>query len=438
MSGDDYPYDGERRAAVLVREAGQFAAATRAPYGIDDIITENRRREATEPAGRRRSVALAVLVAVLLAGAVILPLALRATAGHATRLPGAARRSSSPFAGSGMALLVWPGSQCCRSGNTAYVDNLSSGLVTERRLPPMGGGDFPYLLERLDRWLVFNGESSDPGVLAISEGLTTRPRVLGNATWFVPAASAGEVLLVYGAAGEHSAIQPVSVSNGAFGRRVTVPTGALVIEGTTEGIALVTASDELELWRPHAVPRRITHLAQGAQDLVAASAGRIAYDSGCTPREATAGSLAAAPVGYLSCTSLHVLDVATGVIGSYQAPRGSLGWEPSGFIGITKSQFAPGAPDVAASAAVGSLHEGGTRVFIVDLRTRSVTEVPSSNAVLGSVTEWSETGAWLFYQGADGGIWAYETADRRSVRLAVPKGAGVFGLVVLSDASAPR
>jgi hypothetical protein len=283
-------------------------------------------------------------------------------------------------------------------GTTVFVVDLVSGRRTIKRIPGIAPGDFPVSLLPLGHMLVYN---ADKGVSAVADDLRGRPRLLGRATYFVPDASSGRVLLIQQ---DRATEAPRSVRRVGFGRPTkTTPVRlpaetAGVVEGTRRGLLLVSRSGRLELWRAGRLPRplgAVGGLLEGAG--VAADAQLVVYASGCRIESATSGFVQA-PVGYEACARLRIVDIVTGARRTVPAPAGTLGWVPRGFG--AEQAIAPGDRLLVAEAGVPPSSHGQIRLFVVRLGRRSrVTAVPSSSAQLYAGTAWSTDGSRLLYQG---------------------------------------
>ncbi len=316
---------------------------------------------------------------------------------------------ASPFQGSSetgaSTLLLWPAGPPefgalpgGGPGTTVVVDEPGSGRHSIGRIPGIAPGDFPVPLLRVGRRLVYNANS---GVSAIPDSLRGTPRLLGHATFFVPAATSDQVWLVQAnqSRGAPALVRAVSVSSGRLGTTLRLPSGtAGVVEGTRAGLLLVARAGWLELWRPGRSPRRLGQLGGSLEGAgVAADAQLVVYTSECRNESATSG-FSRLPVGYDACARLNVVDVVSGARFSVPAPAGMLGSVPRGFG--SELAIAPRDHLLAAEAAVAPGAKGEIRVFVLRLgRRATVTPVPSSTARLYAGTAWSRDGSQLFYQG---------------------------------------
>jgi hypothetical protein len=350
-------------------------------------------------------VGIAALAVVLFLGGDVLA---RATAAPTARLA----------AGGQTTLFLWPAGApefdypSGGSGRTVLVADLGIGRHSVHELPGIAPGDFPVPLLAVGDQLVYNG---DRGVSVVASTLRGGVRLLGRATYFVPAARADQVLLVRDArpAGKAIRIQPVSVSSGHRGRGVALPRGAGIVQGTAAGLLLISRSGDLELWRPGRTARILDHLGTMRADAGFASTARlVAYGAGCRIEEATSG-FPRTPVGYDVCRTLRVIDLVTGKRVSYPAPSGTVGWVPNGF-GLNGG-FAASTGALAAEAAVPPAGKGRIRLFVVPSfgGGRASIPVPSSTAPLYARTAWSPDGSWLLYQGPRQRLRIYQTATRR-------------------------
>jgi hypothetical protein len=328
--------------------------------------------------------------------------------------------TAAPFEGLGITgastLLLWPAGPPefgalpgGGPGTTVVVVDLGSGRRSIGRIPGIAPGDFPVPLLPVGRQLVYNANG---GVSAIPDSLRGTPRLLGHATFFVPAATSDQVWLVNENRSKSAPalVRSVSVSRGRLGPALRLPYGtAGVVEGTRAGLLLVARTGWLELWRPGALPRRLARLGGSLEGAgVAADARLVIYTSGCRNESATSG-FPRLPVGYEACARLNVVDVVTDARLSVPAPAGTLGWVPRGFG--PELAIAPGDHLLAAEAAVAPAAKGKVRVFVLRLgRIATVMPVPSSIARLYAGTAWSLDGSRLFYQGPGQHLHALEVA----------------------------
>jgi hypothetical protein len=310
--------------------------------------------------------------------------------------------------------------------NTVYVDNLSTGKVVLHRFPAMAGGDFPYVLEPVGRWLVYNGAADDPGVSAIFSDLKGSTRVLGNATFFVPSAVSNQIWLVDRAPSTFGgSVRSLSVGTDRFGPMIRLPKDAGLVEGTVRGLLLVSKDDDLDLWRPGSAPSQIAHMAGGVDVLFAANARVVAYGTGCKNEEANS-------IGYSLCTGLRAIDLGTGTRYWFPAPPHTLGWEPYAFA--SHDALSPGDTMLAAFARIAPARSAEGRLFVLALGKPSapVLAVPSSTPASGALTAWSIAGSWLLYQGSGAGLRAFQVTTGYSLPLNVHIGQnGVMSLVTI-------
>jgi hypothetical protein len=107
--------------------------------------------------------------------------------------------------------------------------------------------------------------------------------------------------------------------------------------------------------------------------------------------------------------------VVTGRLFSFRAPAGTAGWVPGGHA------IAPGGRTIAAYAATRPLGKGRDRLYVMRLADASrPVAVPSSAATLGANTAWSADSSWLFYQGPDKHLWAYQVSSRKTRASSTP------------------
>jgi hypothetical protein len=388
--------------------------ATAPEQEVEALIKEARARQ------RRRHRAIAL---ILLAGTALGALAI--TSGLGAR---GSKRSvrSAPISvpvlrGAGTTLLMWPAGAANfgdlpggGSGTIARLDDVGTGDVSLRRIPGIAGGSFSYAMMPVGRWLVYN---SDSGVSVIGDTLAGNPRVLGNASWFAPAAAKDSVLLVHvDSSVKPRSVRTASVATGALGRVIVLPKGTQeVIEGTDRGLLLVLAN-HLDLWLPGHRPTRLGYLMRTTA--IAVSARLLVYGSSCRSELATTG-FPNGPVGYYACATLRVLDVVTGKRSSFPAPHGTLGWVPGESQSALQTAVAPGNTIIAAQAVISPARTGLTRLFVMHLGRNSARPiaVPLSTAREGANTAWSIDGSWLLYEGPGNRLHAFRPTTGRSQTL---------------------
>jgi hypothetical protein len=379
------------------------------------LIREARRRQ------RRRQLAVGLTVVAVLASA------LGAFAGlhGASRLPAprppAARPRPKPAASQAAGpqapgpiprsadstVLMWPVGPGQAPG--IYVDNLRTGHLRQVFTPSVDPGEFQPVMPT-GRWLVY---VRNYRVSAVAADLSGKPRVLGQTLPFAPAAAPGHVWLEHGLFPIRPGpvrVQSVSIAGGRRGPLITLPAKTQLIAGTDAGLLLSARyGTALQLWNPGATPVMLPH-SRSAQS-VAVSPRLVAYDTGCR-NETTAQDLSYdGGYGYSACRKLRVFDVITGTLRSFAAPLGTGGWVPShGGDFWSVSAIARSGSVLAAEAVVPPDRRGVARVFVLHLtgRPRPPVAVPSSAAFLLSVTAWSDSGSWLFYQGPGQHMWAYQ------------------------------
>jgi hypothetical protein len=391
------------------------ALAPGAGVEAEALIKEARRRQ------RRRQLVVGLAALTVLAGALggFADLHGASQRRPASRPRPAARHDArpqvpGPIPGSvDTTVLMWPvGDPAFDSagGPPAYLDDLSTGRLSQLQKPAISAGDYQPLLITVGRWLVYVGN----GATAIRDDLTGRPLVLGNTSFFAPSAAPDRVWLVYlpQRAGPDK-VRSVSVTGGPPGPAITLPTGAALIEGTDAGLLLTGKNGELQLWNRGAAGRTLPY-SPSASNGFAASPRLVAYGTSCADEE-TAGNAHYEPdSGYAACGMLRVFNVVTGRLVSVKAPPGTAGWVPNGF-GLV-SAIAPGDGMIAAYAARGPQGLGQTRLYLLRLagsRPRAAA-VPSSDAFLFARTGWSASGSWLLYQGPGTHLWAYQVTTGRT------------------------
>ena len=284
---------------------------------------------------------------------------------------------------------------------TIYLDNLRTGRLGWATPVVDPGENQPIML--VDDRIIYDTNS---GVFA-NDVLTGKTLLLGQPP-FAPAARRDQVWLQNGWSGR--VVWPVSVLGGRPGPRTVLPRGTQLIAGTDAGLLLqgedLTA---LWLWKAGTAPRRLPY-SRGAQAF-AVSPRRVAYDTGCAGEGTSPNLSYGGNYGYSACKTMRVFDVVTGRLRSFPAPPGTIGWVPS--HGGYWSASAMSTAMIAAKAVVAPASQGIAREFVLPVtgRDSGATAAPSSAAFLLSVTAWS--GQWLFYQGPDERMWAYQVTTRK-------------------------
>lgn len=384
----------------------------------DLVIREARRRQ------RRRRLVTGFVLAVVLAGA--FGVAAGLTSQGKAPVSRSRHRSSAPATRQqalpppiphsvGATVLLWP---VVAHGEyptfgphqwpPAYVDDLATGRLSRRHKLSFAGGDFRPYLVRVGHWLVYVGGG---GAVVIRDNLTGRPRVLGRTPFFAPAASPGHIWLErihgYLGPGERASVWQVSVRTGHRGPTIDLPRNSQLVAGTGAGLLLEVLRGHdfsLALWRPGGALRLLPYSPRSGAGLDASSR-LVAYGTGCRYHDTVRND------SYSACQMLRVFDVVTGRLLSFRAPPGTVGWLPLG-IGVTQA-IAPGGRLIAAYAA--TLSPGHGRLFVLRLGGTGgpPRAVPSSaaGATLSARTAWSADGSWLFYQGPDGHLWAYQVSS---------------------------
>lgn len=372
------------------------------------LIREAKRRQ------RRRRLAICaaiIVLAGLIASLASLPGSAKRHHHTAIRQPKPARRTTPrpPTPDTiprtvATTLLLWPAGSAVFSqhgGPPGYSDDLATDQLTQTSEPAVGAGDYQPLLVRTGNWIVYVGN----GATAMRASLTGRPRVIAANSFFVPAAQPGRVWL-WG-----STIRLASAAGGPLGRPIMLPLGSQPIAGTDAGLLLTTDSGLLELWQPGSPPRSLPGSADSGLALGFGVTPRlVAYGSRCTAVGISANAPNGANSGYDSCRTLRVLDVVTGQLASFPAPRGTSGWVPYQFD--TVDPVAPGNAMIAAEAELPSRYNDQGRLYVVSLtrphgRPRLV---PGSAGFVLSKVAWSVRGGWLFFQGPTGYLRAFQPA----------------------------
>lgn len=392
-------------------KASTVAPAPGSGTEAEALIKEARRRQ------RRRYAATGVALAAVLSAA-LGAVAGRPGASHppsaseprvpsATRHPGG-RQAPGPIPRTvDTTVLMWPVGPGQAPG--IYLDNLRTGHLRQAFTPSVDPGEFQPVMPT-GRWLVY---VRNYRVSAVAADLSGKPRVLGKALPFAPAAAAGHVWLEHGLLPIRPGpvrVQSVSIASGRRGPLITLPAKTQLIAGTDAGLLLSARyGTALQLWNPGATPVMLPH-SRSAQS-VAVSPRLVAYDTGCR-NETTAQDLSYdGGYGYSACRKLRVFDVVTGRLRSFAAPLGTGGWVPGhGGDFWSVSAIARSGSVLAAEAVVPPGRRGVARVFVLHLtgRPRPPVPVPSSAAFLLSVAAWSASGSWLFYQGPGQHMWAYQ------------------------------
>jgi hypothetical protein len=386
------------------------------------LIREARRRQ------RRRWLAAGVAMAAVLAGTAA---AIAGSRGDSRSRPPGQRARPTPaahavqlrrappgpiLADADTTVVTWPvGYPAFGSGFAppAFVDDLSTGLLSQRQIPGIIGCDCqPYAID-VGRRLVYVGSS---GTMAIDADLKGQPRVLGATGSFAPSAAPDHVWLVRfrgGYLGQAPvSVLSVSVAGGRPGPVITLPAGAVdLVDGTDAGLLLEFHRGldfGLALWNPGSAPVSLPYSPLWG-DGFEATARLVAYGTGCS-WHVTALDAPQSNTGYRACNQLRILNVETGSLSSFARPPGTAGWVPGGFN--TVSAISPGDQMIAAYVAVRPQGNGRVRLYVMRLgSTARARAVPSSSALLFARTAWSAKGSWLLYQGLGGRLWAYQVTS---------------------------
>lgn len=379
------------------------------PDEAEALIREARRRQ------RRRYLAVGAAI-IVLAGLIGTVTALTAPGSSPGRVTGSRRlpvrralpRPAVPGpipATVGTTLLLWPGGNTSCNCGGPYIDDLTSGRLSYASTPGISVGDYQPLAVRTGGWLVYVGN----GATAIRANLTGGSHVLSSTPFFVPAAQPGYVWLWPG-----RTIRLAAAAGGPPGPPITLPSGSEPIAGTDGGLLLSSGSGALELWQPGSAPRTLPVSTGGLADGFGVTARLVAYGADCS----YIGISMYAPSpgansAYPACRTLRVLNVVTGRLASFPAPRGTTGWVPYQFD--TVDPIAPGGAMIAAEAAVPSRYHDQGRLYVVSIgRPRGQPRVvPGSAGYVRSKVAWSVRGGWLFFQGPTGNLWAYQPASGR-------------------------
>ncbi|HUD77347.1 MAG TPA: hypothetical protein VMR00_05815 [Streptosporangiaceae bacterium] len=373
------------------------------------VIAQARRRQ-------RRRLTATVIALVLAAGCVAGVLAAvsgnQSPAGSATSGAGFGP-GPGPDAVSATVLMYpvrAPASAPLGTGLAAYVGNLSTGHLSERKLPGIINCNCGQpLVDAVGNWLVYVNDQNT--VSAVPAGLTGKARILGLTNMFMPAATPGQVWLEYQTNGP-TVVRSVPVAGGPAGPPVSLPLGTALIEGTAAGLLLQQDSNTgvLELWSPGRAPVRLPQSA-GAE-VLASTPRLVAYGARCRS-VAPPSSVPAAGVG--ACGTLLAYNIAAGSLASFPAPRRTAGWfGASG--GATPAAVSPDGTMIAAmdlTSAVG----GAERLFVLPAGGGRPRLVPLAG---GQQLTWSLDGRWLFYQGAGDRLWTYQPATGQVRKSTMP------------------
>jgi hypothetical protein len=380
------------------------------PADADALIQEARRRQ------RRRCAKRGAVIAVVAAAAAGTLAGLSGGAGPRPR-PTASQPVPRPAAarvirGIGSSVLLWP------APDPATIVNLQTGQQSRDSLGDAGIGDYqPSLISAGAGWIVYAGD----GTTAIRSDLEGAPRVLGSTSFFAPSFRPGHVWLIYvspnRAAPERARL--VAVAGGPPGPVITLPAGAQLVAGLQTGLLIQAADGTLQLWHAGASPRSLP-FHPGWSDGFGATGQLVAYGTGCGRTMYTSANAAAyANAGYDVCRMLRILDVRTGRLTSYPAPRGTEGWVP-----YELNRVDPFAPDNTMMAAEAVLAATGTpghrsaatisdsgRLYVLPVNGRPApAEVPLSAGFVLSELAWSTAGDWLLYSGPGRHLTAYRPA----------------------------
>jgi hypothetical protein len=304
-------------------------------------------------------------------------------------------------------------------GPPAYVDDLSTGRLTQSQEPAIAAGDFQPLLAEVGRWLVYGSN----GTTAIRDDLSGRPRVLGATPFFAPAAAPGRVWLFQFRNGLQGPVRAwtVPVAGGKPSQPVTLPASATlpVVRGTDAGL-LLQVPQGLALWNPGSAPRILPY-SPSISDGFDATPRLVAYGTGCSELETPPDASYAPGTGFEACRVLRVLDVVTGRLISFPAPPGTAGWVPNGFNLV--SAISHRGQLIAAYAAIRRQGKGPqVRLYVMRITGPSgqARPVPASAAYLFARTAWSASDTWLLYQGPGGRLWTYQMTNGQTRASSTP------------------
>ena len=224
-------------------QTGTVMPSPGAGADAEALIKEARRRQ------RRRQLTIGLAAAAVLAAALGIVAGLRGAGRPPTAGPPAggprpkpAASKPGPRAGGPIprsvdsTVLMWPVGYPAFSsagGPPVYLDNLSTGRVSQGQNPAISAGDFQPLLITVGRWFVYVGK----GTTAIRDDLKGGPRALGTSPFFAPSAAPGHVWLLH-QAGRLQTVRSVAVTGGPPGPAITLPRGAWLVEGTDAGLLL--------------------------------------------------------------------------------------------------------------------------------------------------------------------------------------------------------
>jgi hypothetical protein len=289
-------------------------------------------------------------------------------------------------------LLLW-------SPTVAYLDDLSRRRVDTRApiFNRFAYGDYQPLATVAGDRLVYNTD----GVAETAPDLQGPSRRLSDSDGFAPAATDQAVWLTSSSQGRRTA-RLVSLDTRAALRRVTLPVGTVLFAGTHSGLLVeqyTRPGQPLGLWRPGHAVRRIPGT---LRDGFAVTADTISYGRKCRTLN---------PNGRYEpdvCQQLVVRRLRSARLRAYRAPAGTVGWVPDEFNLVNNVN--PSGHAMAAVAASSPHHPGRGALFVVSLRQRRAPlPVPGDTSTLARVA-WSIRGDWLFYEGGNGRLHAYQPA----------------------------
>jgi len=297
------------------------------------------------------------------------------------------------------------------TGLTAYVGDLRTGHLSQRKIPGIincNCGD--PVVDAVGSWLVYINDQET--VSAVRASLAGKPRTLGDTSMFVPAATPGQVWLEYTTNGP-TVVRLVPVAGGPAGSSVSLPVNTSLVEGTTRGLLLQDSSTGvLELWSPGRAPVRLSGSAGAV--VMASTPTVIVFGTRCR-NVAPPSSVPAAGVG--ACGLLQAYNVAAGTVRDLPAPAKTAGWF-GGSGGVTPTAISPDGALMAAMDLT-SATSGAERLFVVPLTggRAKLRPVPSAS---GSQLAWSSDSRWLFYQGPGQHLWAYAAATSQTRQSTMP------------------
>jgi hypothetical protein len=294
----------------------------------------------------------------------------------------------------------------------AWLITLETGEQRRVVFPHRAGGDFPYQVLRAGRFLVYPG---DQGAYRIPTNLRGRARLLGRADYVVPSSRPGRVWLVDIPNRESTAwsVREVDVTSAHQRAAQRLPQGSVVITGIRGGLLVTTSDGGAASWNPDT--RRFGARFPGPNrgNLVDVRGSLVAWGIDCDPNS--------------FCRRIGVYDLDHHTRQEFSSPPGTGGWVTTGGQG-SRDAFSPDRRYLAVRAI--DPDAAHSRVFVVELATDAISEVPDSSSVSPySRVAWAPATNWVVFEHDPDELRAYEPTT--GAALAVRRSGTAVALVTV-------